>query len=225
MKFKLYASKKVIAIVLATIISFGSIINQRNKINYLEEELYKQQNIVDQRYNYTETNVDVKTIQNNINKICEYKILDSKVNIKHKYVYQRDGILGIDHTVTLVGTADLYYELSVNLKDAVIRKADDRNITIELNYPKVNEKSVHRINNTFVRMDSESSRSLLSNKEDSEKVTRHWEDTFDTKGYQMIKDSYESGYKDTEVRNITINQIQSLFKELGYDQYIHVDIR
>lgn len=225
MKFKFYASKKVIAIVLAVIISVGGFINQHNKIKHLEEELYKQQNIVDQRYNYTETRVNIKTIQNDINKICEYKIMDGTVNIKHTYVYQRDGLLGMNHTNILVGTADLYYELTTNLKDAKILKADNNDITIEVNYPTVDEKSAHRVHNTFVRIDDESSKSLLSNKEDSEKATRHWEDTFDTKGYKMIKDAYESGYKEKELTNVTINQIQSLFKELGYDQYVNVTIR
>lgn len=225
MKFKYYASKKVIAIVLSIIISAGMLMNQHRKIKYLEGELYKQQNIVDQRYNYTETTIDIKSVQNDINKICEYKIMDGTVNIKHTYVYQRDGILGMNHTNTLVGTADLYYELTTNLKDAKILKANNDEIVIEVDYPTVDEKSAHRVHNTFIRIDDESSKSLLSNKEDSEKATRHWEDTFDTKGYSMIKDAYETGYKEKYLTNITIEQLQSLFKELGYAQHVSVRIR
>lgn len=225
MKFKFYASKKVIAILLATILSMGGFINQYNKIKHLEGELYKQQNVVDQRYNYTETTIDIKSVQNDINKIYEYTIMDGTVNIKHTYVYQRDGVLGISHTNTLVGTADLYYELTTNLKDAKILKVNNNEIVIEVNYPTVDEKSTHRVHNTFVRMDDESSKSLLSNKEDSEKATRHWEDTFDVKGYSMIKDAYETGYKEKYLTNVTIEQIQSLFKELGYNQYVNVKIR
>lgn len=225
MKFKYYASKKIIAIVLSIIISAGILTNQHHKIKYLEGELYKQQNIVDQRYNYTETSVDIDTIQNNINNICEYKILDGKVNIKHTYVYQREGLLGMNHTKKLVGTADLYYELTVNLKNAKVLKANEKDIIIEVDYPRINKESCHRIQNTFVRMDDECDQSLLTNKEDVEKATRHWEDTFDNKGTTIIKDAYESGYNDKTTTNATIEQIRLLFKELGYMQDVNVRIR
>lgn len=225
MKFKQYATKKVIPIILAVVIPFGAILNQQHKIKYLEGELYKQQNIVDQRYNYTVTEVDKETIQNDINNICDYKILDGKVNIKHTYVYDREGILGINHTKKLVGTADLYYELTTPLKNATINKADNNEITITVDYPTINEEACHRIPNTFIRIDDECDQSLLSSKYDSEQATRHWDDTFDTKGTKMIKDAYTDGYDDKATTNATIEQVRNLFKELGYSQHINVNVR
>lgn len=224
MKFKSYASAKVIAIVMAVIISLGALFGQHNKIKQLEGELYKQQNIVDQRYNYTETKVDINSIQNEVNNLCEYKILDGTVNIKHTYVYQREGFLGMNHTKKLVGTADLYYELTTNLKDAKILKADNDDIVIQISKPQINKEACHRVANTFVRIDDECDQSLLSSKEDSEKATRHWEDTFDNKGVSMIKDAYADGYKEKDTMNATIEQIRLLFKELGYNQDIDVKI-
>ena len=55
MSFKKYASKKVIAIVMAVMLSVGAFFTQQHKINDLQKQLYIQQNITDQRYNYTAT--------------------------------------------------------------------------------------------------------------------------------------------------------------------------
>lgn len=225
MKFKKYASKSVVAILLATVLLLGTFFNQHRKINDLQRELYIQRNMTEQKYNYTETSVDVDSIQANINKICEYKILDGTVNIKHTYHYVRDGLLGMKHDCRLTGTADFYYELTTNLRTARVLKADTKEILIEVKYPTINEAACHRVANTFLRMDSECSSDLLTNKQDTEKTTRHWEDTFDKKGAEYIREYYTYDSIIDKTTETTIEQIELLFKELGYDQNINVIIK
>lgn len=225
MKFKKYASKKVVAIVLTAILAFGTYFNQRQKINDLQRELYIQTNMTEQKYNYTETSVDIDSIYANLNKICEFKILDGTVNIKHTYMYTRDGILGMKHNCKLVGTADLYYELTTNLKNAKILKADNNDITIEIDYPTVNTKACHRVANSFVRIDDECDIDLLAKKTDMERATRQWEDSFDTKGTAYIKEYYTYDDVVDKTTNTTISQIELLFKELGYEQAVNVIVK
>lgn len=225
MKFKEYASKKVIAIFTAALLVIGGLTGQYHKINTLEKELYIQQNMTEQKYNYTETQPDISSIEDEINKICEYKILDGTFNIKHKYAYERDGLLGMDHRYILTGTADYYYELITNLSTARVISATNDKIKIEVSYPQVNDEACHRVANTFYRLDDECDKTLLSNKLDAEKCTRQWEDSFDTKGLQFVKEyyTYDDVRKDTE--KATIDAIKILLEELGYSQSLEVIVK
>ena len=172
MNLRKYASNKVIAIVTAIMLVISGFITQHYKIKKLQDELYIQQNMTEQRYNYTATSADIKTLEEELNSLCEYKILDGTVNIKHTYAYQKDSILGLKKKYKLVGTADFYYELVVNFKDVKIISFTDDEIVLEIDYPVVNEDACHRVPNTFIRFDDECDESLLSNKEDAETATR-----------------------------------------------------
>ena len=130
--FKKYASKKVIAIVMAVMLSIGALFNQHHKINNLQKQLYIQQNMTDQRYNYSETQIDISSLEEKLNQQCDFKVLDGTINIKHTYVYERDSILGLKSRYKLVGTADFYYALNVNLSNAKITKATEDKIIIEV---------------------------------------------------------------------------------------------
>ena len=73
MSFKKYASKKVIAIVMAVMLSVGALYNQQHKINNLQKQLYIQQNMTDQRYNYSETQIDISSLDEKLNQQCDFK--------------------------------------------------------------------------------------------------------------------------------------------------------
>ena len=90
MKFKKYASKKVVDILLSSLLVFGNFVNQHIKINQLEKELYIQQNIIDNKYSYTQTTLLKDTIQTQVNELCNYQITSNTVNIKHSFTYQRE---------------------------------------------------------------------------------------------------------------------------------------
>lgn len=225
MNLKKYANKKIIAIVTAIMLVVSGFIFQHNKIKNLQDELYIQQNMTEQKYNYTVTTVDTKTLEEELNKLCEYKILDGKVNIKHTYFYQKDSILGLKKKYKLVGSADYYYELSVNLSNVVIKNMTNNKITLEINYPVVNEQVCHRIPNTFIRMDDECDENLLANKDDAETATRQWEDTFDIKSYKFISEYYAYDDVKKDIEKITIQEIKTLLEELGYSQSLEVIVK
>ena len=225
MKFKKYASNKIIAVVMASMLVLGGFFNQHHKITELKRELYIQENMTDQKYNYTETELDISTLEEKLNEECEFKVLDGTINIKHTYVYQRDSLLGLKSKYKLTGTADFYYAMIVNLSQAEITKATRQKIVIEVPRAIMDEDACHRIANTFVRMEDECDDNFLANKEDTERATRQWEDTFDTKGIQYTREYF--GYEDiqNQLEAATVTQIKALLEELGYSQSLEVIVR
>ena len=224
-KFRKYASTKAIAILMSALLVIGSFFTQQHKINELQKELYIQENMTDQRYNYTETQIDISTLKERMNKECNFKVLDGTINIKHTYAYQRDSVLGLKSKYKLVGTADFYYQMIVNLQLAEITKASAKKITITVPKPVIDIQACHRVPNTFLRMDDECDANLISNKKDAEKATRQWEDSFDTKGLACIQEYYTYRGIQEKAQQATVHQIKALLEELGYSQSLEVIIK
>ena len=178
---------KVIAVGLTGVVISGVVLNQQYEIRQLERDLQIQLNITDQKHNYTETLIDISTLKEQLNEECNFKVLDSTIMIRHTYSYKRDSILGFKSEYKLVGTADFYYALTTNLSQATIMKVTDDKIVIEVPRATIDEKAYHRVANSFVRLDLECSANILSNKQDAEKATRQWEDSFDTKGIEYVE--------------------------------------
>lgn len=216
---------KVIAVGLTGVVISGVIINQQYEINQLEKDLQIQQNITDQKYNYTETLIDLSTLKEQLNEECNFKVLDSTITIRHTYSYKRDSILGFKSEYKLVGTADFYYALTTNLSQATIMKATENKIVIEVPRATIDEKAYHRVANSFVRLDLECSANLLSNKQDAEKATRQWEDSFDTKGIEYVEKYMARDSVRNKIDQLTVRQVQALFEKLGYSQAIEVIIK
>ena len=216
---------KVIAVGLTGVVISGVIINQQYEINQLEKDLQIQQNITDQKHNYTETLIDISTLKEQLNEECNFKVLDSTITIRHTYSYKRDSILGFKSEYKLVGTADFYYALTTNLSQATIMKATENKIVIEVPRATIDEKAYHRVANSFVRLDLECSANILSNKQDAEKATRQWEDSFDTKGIEYVEKYMARDSVRNKIDQLTVRQVQALFEKLGYSQAIEVVIK
>lgn len=216
---------KVIAVGLTGVVISGVIINQQYEINQLEKDLQIQQNITDQKHNYTETLIDLSTLKEQLNEECNFKVLDSTITIRHTYSYKRDSILGFKSEYKLVGTADFYYALTTNLSQATIMKATANKIVIEVPRATIDEKAYHRVANSFVRLDLECSANILSNKQDAEKATRQWEDSFDTKGIEYVEKYMARDSVRNKIDQLTVRQVQALFEKLGYSQAIEVIIK
>ena len=73
-------------------------------------------------------------------------------------------------------------------------------------------------------MDEECEQSMLSNRKDAEESMKLWEDTFDKKGYEYIKEYYEYDDVRSNLNRNTEDQIKLLFAKLGYKQDIEVII-
>ena len=216
---------KVIAVGLTGVVISGVIINQQYEINQLEKDLQIQQNITDQKHNYTETLIDLSTLKEQLNEECNFKVLDSTITIRHTYSYKRDSILGFKSEYKLVGTADFYYALTTNLSQATIMKVTENKIVIEVPRATIDEKAYHRVANSFVRLDLECSANILSNKQDAEKATRQWEDSFDTKGIEYVEKYMARDSVRNKIDQLTVRQVQALFEKLGYSQAIEVIIK
>ena len=216
---------KVIAVGLTGVVISGVIINQQYEINQLEKDLQIQQNIADQKHNYTETSIDITTLKERLNEECNFKVLDSTINIRHTYSYKRDSILGFKSEYKLVGTADFYYALATDLSQSTIIKATRDKIVIEVPRATIDEKAYHRVANSFVRLDLECSANILSNKQDAEKATRQWEDSFDTKGIEYVEKYMARDSVRNKIDQLTVRQVQALFEKLGYSQAIEVVIK
>lgn len=215
-------SKKVRYIIIGSLLGisilFTSMFMQHKKIKQLEKDLYIQTEQTEQRYNYTETEIDTSSIKEKFNQEKKYELLSGTVNIKHSYNYERDSILGMKSKCKLTGTANFYYQYVINLSSYKILQCTNDNIKISIDKPYLNEESCHRENNSFYRIDDECSNNILSNKNDIEKITRGWEDTFDTKGIKYIKDYYKDDYLMNKANEIIIE----LLRELGYKQRIQI---
>ena len=216
---------KVIVVGLTGVIVSGVVINQQYEIRQLERDLQIQQNITDQKHNYTETSIDITTLKERLNEECNFKVLDSTINIRHTYSYKRDSILGFKSEYKLVGTADFYYAITTDLSQSTIIKATRDKIVIEVPRATIDEKAYHRVANSFVRLDLECSANILSNKQDAEKATRQWEDSFDTKGIEYVEKYMARDSVRNKIDQLTVRQVQALFEKLGYSQAIEVIIK
>lgn len=216
---------KVIAVGLTGVVISGVVLNQQYEIRQLERDLQIQQNITDQKHNYTETLIDISTLKEQLNEECNFKVLDSTITIRHTYSYKRDSILGFKSEYKLVGTADFYYALTTNLSQATIMKVTENKIVIEVPRATIDEKAYHRVANSFVRLDLECSANILSNKQDAEKATRQWEDSFDTKGIEYVEKYMARDSVRNKIDQLTVRQVQALFEKLGYSQAIEVIIK
>ena len=216
--------KKAAAIGLSGVVLSGVFLNQQYEINKLEEDLQIQKNITDQKYNYTETILDVTSLKERLNEECNFKVLDGSINIRHTYVYKRDSILGFKSQYKLTGKADFYYALTVDLSKSTIIRATDKTITIEVPRAKIDDKAYHRVANSFVRIDDECDTNILANKRDAETATRQWEDSFDTKGVEYIQKYMTRENIRNTVDQHTIRQVKLLLEKLGYSQNIEVKL-
>lgn len=217
------ARKIVIGILLGVSILFTSIfIGQHNKINNLKKDLYIQTQATEQRQNYTETTIDTSTIKEKFNNEKKYEILNSTINIKHSYHYERDSILGLKSRYQLTGTADFYYSYVVNLSSYEIIEASKDKIKISVDKPRLDKESCHRVSNTFYRLDDECTANIMSNKHDAETTTRQWEDTFDKKGLENVEEYYNLKNKNNILESRTKTAITELLRELGYKQRIEI---
>lgn len=216
---------KVIAVGLTGVVVSGVVLNQQYEIRQLEKDLQIQQNITDQKHNYTETMIDISTLKERLNEECNFKVLDSTINIRHTYSYKRDSILGFKSEYKIVGTADFYYALTTDLSQSTIMKATENKIIIEVPRAKIDEKAYHRVANSFIRLDHECSANILSSKQDAEKATRQWEDSFDTKGIEYVEKYMARDSIQNKIDQLTVHQVQTLFEKLGYTQAIEVVIK
>ena len=182
--------KKVVAGLLIALSTMSLIIYQNTQVKNLKQQLQLKQTIDEMNSNYTETRLDATSIKEKFNEIKDYKCFKSTINIKHKYIYTEESILGMHKKATLVGTATIWYEYTTALENAEITETQNT-ITILIPRATLNKETVHIVPNTFYFMKDESSHNVLSQFEVGRKVQHHWNDTCVKRAYEEIKDYYK----------------------------------
>lgn len=221
---------KVIAGVLVFITLLGGGIgykHQQSKINDLQHQLEMKQDIDNKdKGNYISI-ADIQSIENEFNKLNSYTIFNGSMNLKHTYEYQRDSILGLKSRGVLTANATVYYEYKIDLANANISVDYDRNtINITLPKPTLNEASVHRKNNTFAKIDEESTTNILMNSRDGLLLQRYWEETFDMSAIDKLNEYYDDMNKEEYLQSIAKREVLSLINTLGINKTnININIK
>lgn len=210
----------LLGITLLGTITFG-FSYQHKKINELEKQIYIEQNTTDERLNYSETELDTSSIEEELNELNTYTVLSNKVKIKHTYNYSREKLLGMRGNATLVGEQEFYYEYCVDLANAEILSYTKEGIKIAIDKPRLNEDTCHGIKNTFVKLEDDSNSSLLINKDDTERLMTQWQDTYERDSKEKVKDLDNQD----KLNSIAKSQVRNLMKSLGVTGKINIIIK
>lgn len=216
---------KVVAFVLIGLAVVGGImgfVHQQNKINDLQYQLNLKQQVEERANDYTYTTIDTNSIETEFNKLCDYKIFNSKINIHHKYYYNRDFILGLKKQGVLVGTCDVYYEYFVRLSDAEF-DVENNKLIITLPSPQLDKLSIHRIKNTLL-FTEESKNNIFMNDKDGIELEKSFEDSLDEVAVENINEYYQLSDKQEELKSYAKQEIKNLLSTLGYDRF-NIDIK
>lgn len=221
---------KVVAgvLVFVTLLSGGiGFKYQHDQINNLKYQLeLKQDKDNKDKGNYISI-ADIQSIENEFNKLNSYTIFNGSMNLKHTYEYQRDSVLGLKSRGVLTANATVYYEYKIDLANADISVDYDRNtINIMLPKPTLNEASVHRKNNTFAKIDEESTTNILMNSRDGLLLQRYWEETFDMSAIDKLNEYYDDMNKEEYLQSIAKREVLSLINTLGINKTnININIK
>lgn len=218
--------RKKVVVGLLILLTLGGVFigfkNQQTYINDLEHQLQIKQMTDSRLGDSVETTIDTKSIETEFNRLCDYKIFDSRINIQHKYTYNRDFVLGLKKQGVLVGTCDVYFEYFIRLADADIELHDNK-LSIILPQPQLNEDSVHRIMNTLI-FTEESKNNIFMNDEDGIELQRSFEDSLDEKATEDIKNYYKLEDKQKELESYARQEVKNLLGTLGHDRF-NIDIK
>lgn len=215
--------KKVIigSVVGIVIIMSCLFIRQRQEIKSLEHDLTIKQETHTQEFDYTETEAYAKTIKETLVEEGELIVLRGEINIKHKYVLDEEGFLGINQTEKFTATCNAYYQFTTDLGKSKVR-VEKNKIIIEVGTPKLDKEATHRKANTMYVMQDETSSSFFSSKKNARDVVRYWEDTFMERANERIEGIYETNSLKKETEKIVLG----LVKHLTSDNFkIEVEVK
>lgn len=211
---------KVITSVVIFVVALGGVAGwnyQQHRINTLQSKLEMKQDIDHKERGSYSSVIDARTIKNEFNELNSYKIFDGSMVLTHKYDYQRDSFLGLKSKGVLTASAKAYYEFNIDLKDAII-SVKDNTINIELPKAKLNEDSVHMINNTFKEIEKETKDNILMNEKDGKRLQRYWIESFNESAIDKIKEYYDSGVMRDKLEQNAKKEVMDLLNTLGLNR-------
>ena len=204
---------KIIAGVLVFVTLLGGGIgykHQQQQINNLKYQLELKQMKEERATDYTISSYDTKNIEFKFNEIKEYKIMDSSISMKHKYIYTDEAFLGLHRKAILTGNVNIYFQYNVSLVDAEIKETDNE-ITINISKAYLDKDTVHIIPNTFIKIEDECSHNILSNYESGRKIQQHWNESAVENSYKYIEEYFNDSKK---IELHTKEQVKELVQTL-----------
>ena len=215
-------NNKVRCLILASIVAFTTALGcfigyQHHKINNLQHQLEIKQMSDDRLGDNVEIAIDAKTLEVKLNKLMDYKIFEGKINVQHKYNYNRDMILGLKKKGTLVGNALIYFQYDVRLANADVT-FENRMINVRIPSPKLNKDTIHRVENTLL-FTKESKNNIFMNDKDGIDMQRAFEDSLDIYARNEIEKYYNEEKMQDELKDYARLEIKELLRNLGYEDF------
>ena len=217
-------NKKTIAVVMAILLTFGCLGLQWHKINTLKEELFTKQQIElrERKTESIETKMYKNTIEEKFNELKSYKVVDGRINFKHKYNYEDDYALGLKKRVTIGGFCDVYFQYDVDLSKAEIQETDKK-IVIKIDRPTLNEDSLHSVKNSYQQIKSETTYNLFANKEDSRTAMQFYYESLEDRAIKEIGELYEEE-KENHLEYNAKKEVKNLVKTF-VDKKVQVEFK
>ena len=217
-------NKKTIAVVMAILLTFGCLGLQWHKINTLKEEFFTKQQIElrERKTESIETKMYKNTIEEKFNELKSYKVVDGRINFKHKYNYEDDYALGLKKRVTIGGFCDVYFQYDVDLSKAEIQETDKK-IVIKIDRPTLNEDSLHAVKNSYQQIKSETTYNLFANKEDSRTAMQFYYESLEDRAIKEIGELYEEE-KENHLEYNAKKEVKNLVKTF-VDKKVQVEFK
>lgn len=208
----------ILASVVTTTTTLGGFAGyQHHKINKLQHQLEIKQMSDDRLGDNVEIAIDAKTLEVKLNKLMDYKIFEGKINVQHKYNYNRDMFLGLKKKGTLVGNALIYFQYDVRLANADVT-FENRVINVRIPKPKLNKNTIHRVENTLL-FTRESKNNIFMNDKDGIDMQRAFEDSLDMYAKTEIEKYYNEEKMQEELKDYAKLEIKELLRNLGYENF------
>lgn len=217
-------NKKTIAVVMAILLTFGCLGLQWHKINTLKEELFTKQQIElrERKTESIETKMYKNTIEEKFNELKSYKVVDGRINFKHKYNYEDDYALGLKKRITIGGFCDVYFQYDVDLSKAEIHETEKK-ILIKIDRPTLNEDSLHAVKNSYQQIKSETTYNLFANKEDSRTAMQFYYESLEDRAIKEIGELYEEE-KENHLEYNAKKEVKNLVKTF-VDKKVQVEFK
>ena len=215
-------NNKIRCLVLASVVAFTTALGcfvgyQHHKINKLQHQLEIKQMSDNRLGDNVEIAIDAKSLEVKLNKLMDYKIFEGKINVQHKYNYNRDMVLGLKKKGTLVGNALIYFQYDVRLANANV-SVENKTINVKIPSPKLNKDTIHRVENTLI-FTEESRSNIFMNDRDGVDMQRAFEDSLDMYAKTEIEKYYSEEKMQEELKDYARLEIKELLKNLGYEDF------
>ena len=209
--------KYIIATSIGTLFIISSILisNQHKQINDLHYQLQVKQQTEQRASDYSETELDIETIEDKFNELQEYPILKgASIYMNHKYYYSSIGKFGLGSKIELHGRGQVAYDVMVSFKDAVIKSSNNgQHINIQIKNPYIDSNSIRKVPGSLIMSTEEYS--FWSSKGNASEAQLLFEDEFIFKGRDYITEYYNTKSKQQELNKRAQKEIKALIETLN----------